>query len=528
MAALAALMLGCGGGGGGGASTEGSGDGGAASSAGAANPAACVATPAASVALPAALSSVSTSVNGAVAPQVWAVESGASRTYAELPLASDDTMNPMRGYHRWFDREQVPQASPSQVSYTRIAWKDLESAQDVYDFSSVVEKASAARAAGRKFAFRIRMMQGYGDNTLYVPAYLYRNVACAHNCGFWSPSEVASSRTFIPDWNDPWLQARARKLLTELRTALATTGVEIAWIDIGLFGQYGEWYLDSRLYSAATSTGGVTLISESSKQAFARMHMEVFPNEQLVAFALWAQRGMLGWALTQTLNSRPLGLRVDCLGRDWVLGEWDKNPSDFALIRDQWKKAPFVAELCSPDKDKNVVDLAMARDQIARFHISTVGNGNFGNSVSDINQRWGVMTPAEQASLRMMGRESGYRYVVNDSSVSADGAGGLRIRATVRNAGNAPSYENWQVAAELVDGTGHVVASQPAGVDLKASLGACSAQSIDMSWAPSVASDGRYTLRLVARHASWPLLRWATEGRDSDGGLTLATVSRSH
>ena len=238
-------------------------------------------------------------------------------------MASDDTVNPMRGYHRWFNLELVPHASPALVAYNRYAWRDLESSQDVYDFSAVLAKANAAKAAGQKFAFRVAMMKGYGDSTLYLPAYLYKNVACTRNCGFWTPSETAASRTFVPDWNDTWLQTRAKKMLTALRDQLATTGVELAWIDVGLYGQYGEWYLDTSLYSAAPT--GITFVTESSKQAFARMFMDVFPDEQLVVFALWAQRSVLSWELTQSITTKPVGLRTDCLGRDWVLGEWRRT-----------------------------------------------------------------------------------------------------------------------------------------------------------------------------------------------------------
>jgi hypothetical protein len=522
-AALTMLMFACGGGGGGG----GNGGSGASSAASTAATSSASATTTACVANASSSTATASSGSSSAGSQPgWIIESGSSRAYTELPVASDDTINPMRGYHRWFNLELVPQTSPALVAYNRYAWRDLETSQDVYDFSAVLAKASAAKAAGQKFAFRIAMMKGYGDSTFYLPAYLYKNAACARNCGFWTPSETATSRTFVPDWNDAWLQTRAQKMLTALRDQLATTGVELAWIDVGLYGQYGEWYLDSSLYGAAPP--GITTITESSKQVFARMFMDVFPDEQLVVFALRAQKIVLGWELTQSITTKPVGLRTDCLGRDWVLGEWEQSPADLALIRDQWKKAPFVAELCTPDTGKNVVDLDMARAQIANFHISTIGNGNFSNSIADSSQRWPALTATQQGSLLMMGREAGYRYVVNDSSVSLNGDGSMRIRATIRNAGNAPSYENWAVVAELVDGAGSVLASTPISVDLKASLGSCSAQNVDMNWNPVAPAAGRYAIRLVARHGSWPALKWATQERNGDGSLTLATVFKNN
>jgi hypothetical protein len=520
---ISLLIFGCGGGGGGG---EGSGA--AGTSAGSAP--VCAAS---------GLITPPTSSNAPAASSLWSVESGASRTYAEIPVTSDDTVNPMRGYHRWINREQVPQSAPSQVVYNRFFWSALESAEGVYDFSALIAEASVAKAQGKKYAFALRMMNGDQDTRIYLPAYVYKNAACAHECGFVSAFRsydpktfllLPALTTFVPDWNDPWLQERAKKLLVALRDALSTAGIDLAWIDVGLYGQYGEWYVRPTYYlkpPQGNVPDGITPITLASKQAFASMHFDVFPNVQHVMMAKLDQLDILTWGFAQGITTKPVGLRTNCLGSTLTLGEWESAPASLALIQDRWKKAPFIAEFCSPETGKNIIDIALASEQVNKYHISTIGNGQIApNASSDINARWSALTSAEQSALINLGRQVGYRYLISESTVSLNADGSLRIQAALRNAGSAPSYEGWVVTAELLDAAGTIVASMPVGVDLQDSLGSCSAQTVDANWSPAISAAGHYTLQLSAHHPFWPQLKWETQGRNADGAVTLATLLR--
>ncbi|HSD39486.1 MAG TPA: hypothetical protein VLC92_18415 [Rhodocyclaceae bacterium] len=487
----------------------------------------------ATVCIPPDTASSSSSVSGTSVR--WAIDSGASRSYSEIPLAGDDTINPGRGYHRWIDRELVPQAAPAPVVYNRFIWRDLEPSQDNYDFSALINEARTAKAAGKKYAFALRMMIGPAETTVYLPAYAYKNPLCAHECGFvsiFTAGSAAPVSAFVPDWNDPWLQGRARKLLEALRDRLALEKIELAWLDVALWGQWGEWYTSPNYYFSppiGTKPAGIEPITSASKEAFARMYFETFPNEQLLMHALREHSSTLTWAFTQTITKKPVGLRTNCLGKNVYpgspLGEWNAFPADFAAIQDRWKLAPFVAELCAPDSGNLIVDTKLVRKQIASFHISTIGNGGFGNSIPDMNARWGLLDDAQKSDMLMAGRETGYRYLIGKSSTNFASDGSLLIQATLQNAGNTPSYEDWSVRLEMLDGDGAVVASTPTAISLKDSPGACSKQNIDLTWNPVVPA-GSYTIRLVGSHAYWPNLKWTNLERNTDGSLTLAKVVR--
>ena len=109
------------------------------------------------------------------AAPAWTVVS-VNTTLAPLPIASDLTPNPGRGYHRWrANPAAVPlgDSAPPLAAFQRYRWNELEGATPgQYTLSSLVAARDAARAAGQQFAFRLQAMRGYGTETLDVPTYL--------------------------------------------------------------------------------------------------------------------------------------------------------------------------------------------------------------------------------------------------------------------------------------------------------------------------------------------------------------------
>jgi hypothetical protein len=455
-------------------------------------------------------------------------------THATIPLATDTTVNPMRGWYRWQNQELVPQPEPARDSFRRYHWRDLEAVQGQYDFAAILADRDAARATGRKFALRVRMMAGYDDDTLYVPAWLPNHASCLAGCGFWADTDAADpGLTWIPDWNDPFLQQRARALLVALAAALGSDA-DLAWIDVGLYGQYGEWALRSSAYAAPPP--GITPATDASKREFAKMHFDAFPTAQHVMFVPYSNKDALTYGLLeQTITAKPVGLRVDCLSRYGYFDQWSNRPAEWAAFADQWKRAPFVAEFCPFSSGHPTDNPATARQQAAAYHISAVGNGNFATSLPDA-QRWSSLTAAEQDDLLLLGRESGYRLAVTASRVTVNRAGNLTLAATFANFGNAPTYEPWTVKVELVSTQGILKWSAVLPVTLGDLPGAGATQVMaQQAWQlPTKLPIEDYRLRIVARdprqatHPLYyrPMLKWVDAQRDADGGLTVATLRR--
>jgi hypothetical protein len=475
---------------------------------------------------------LSAALLGCAAVHAWAAPKtgwesvSETRFYTARPLATDDTINPMRGYHRWQNQELVPQASPALDSFRRYHWRDLESAEGQYNFTAILADLAAARQQGRKFAFRLRMMAGYDDDIQYGPAYLAGNAQCAAGCGFWADADpLDPGLTWVPDWNDPYLMARARALLAALAAAIGPTDA-IAWIDVGIFGQYGEWALRSSVY--ASPPAGIVPVTLANKREYARMHFEAFPTQQLVMFVPYSNQDALRYGLLeQAITAKPVGLRVDCLGQYGYFNQWSNRPAEWAPFAGQWQKAPFVGEFCPFESGEAQNGPAVARQQAGAYHISSIGNGNFALSRPDA-ERWGSFTPAEQADLLMLGRESGYRYAIDKTSVALAGDGQLTLGATIVNHGSAPSYEPWTVQVELINGAGALAWSASLPATLGSLHGGGTGQALQGSWRLPALATGTYTLRLVARApaAARSPMQWVVNERSADGGLTVRTLRR--
>lgn len=451
--------------------------------------------------------------------------------YAVLAAEADLNINPGRGYHRWRGQELVPQPALAWEAYQRYQWVDLERAFAVYDFAEILEDLAQAKAQGRRLAFRIRMMTGYdsgdGADLRFVPAYLLEHADCANGCGFWADLDAGSQRVWIPDWNDGFLQQRAAALLQALAAALEGELDALAWIDVGLYGQYGEWTLRSAVYEQAPA--GIVAISEASKRALADMHFAAFADVQQVMFALRGNTAALDYGLNQqSITALPVGLRVDCLGRAGFFNQWRDHPEDWALFSGQWQIAPFVAEFCpfqSGDAENNPFH---AREQVAEYHISTIGNGNFGASGQSAEQRWLALTAEEREALLALGREAGYRYAVQSLELDLAADGQVALTLDVENLGNAPSYLRWSLRLELLDAGGGVHWSAPLTAELRDFSGDRARQTLTYTGAwPLPKQTGAYTLRLRAAPLTagiMPPLRWSNDLPQPDGQLTLATV----
>lgn len=455
-----------------------------------------------------------------------------TRFYTPLPVATDDTVNPLRGYHRWQNQELVPQAAPALDAFRRYYWRDLEPAEGQYNFAGILEDLRQARLSGRKFAFRLRNMAGYDDDQHYGPAYLVNNPRCASGCGFWGDADpLDPGLTWVPDYNDPYIIARSRALLAALAAAIGTTD-SISFIDVGMYGQYGEWAMRSSVYNNVPA--GITPATLATKREYARMHFDTFPTQQFVMFIPYSNKDALTYGLLeQTITSKPVGLRVDCLGQYGYFNQWSNRPTEWAPFANQWQKAPFVAEFCPFESGEAQNGPAVARQQAAAYHISSIGNANFALSKPDA-ERWASFTPAEQADLLMLGRESGYRYTVDKTSVSLSSDGQLTLGATIVNRGSAPTYEPWNVQAELVGSGGATVWSATLTSKLGTLHGAAVGAAVQASWRLPALASGTYTLRLVARdpraaarpgEARLPL-KWNVSERSADGALVLRTLRK--
>jgi hypothetical protein len=430
-----------------------------------------------------------------------------------------------------------PHAPAPREAYQRYTWAQLEGATPgSYTLAGLLADRDAARAQGQRFALRIQPMRGYGTGGIDVPAYLSTSSAQAEcqapqAACMWSTQPGApATGTYVPNWNHPYVLARMQALLTQVAQALGDPA-DLAWVDVGLYGQYGEWVLSSAQVdygSAAATALGMAPASDATRRAIARMHFEAFPTVRQLMFVPRANLDTLRYALAeQAITALPVGLRWDCLGQAGYMNQWTDRPADWALIKDHWQLAPWVAEFCPFGAGSANPSAATALQQVRDFHINTVGNAN-------LQSTWDSFSPAEQQALAALGREAGYRLAATQVSVALPTPGTLRLALRVDNLGNAPVYEPWVLQGQVRDAaTGHVLGTQVL-------LNAAQVQDIiagrpahlDTTWTlPNSAPAGQYALHLAwvrtpALAAGQPM-RWNMAGTEPDGSLRVATLKRN-
>lgn len=453
---------------------------------------------------------------------------------APLPAATDTTPNPGRGYHRWRASPAAvpePHAPAPREAFQRYTWTQLEGdTPGSWNLFALTTDRAAARARGERFAFRIQPMRGYGTGVADVPKYLSAT-STQPDCTAPSPACIwlADGNTYVPNWNHPYVLARMQALLAEVARTLGGDTSDIAWVDVGLYGQYGEWALSGTQvdYEGATAKAlGMLPASDATKRAIARMHFEAFPTVQQVMFIPRANIDTLRYAFNeQSITALPVGLRWDCLGQDGYMKQWTDRPADWALVQDRWKTAPWVAEFCPFGAGSANPSAATALQQVRDFHVGTVGNAN-------LNSAWAAFSPAEQAALAAIGREAGYRLAASQASVTQPTATTLRLALQVDNLGNAPAYEPWTLQAQVRNGSGQVLGSQVllSAAQVRA-ITADAPAHIDTTWTlPPSAAPGAYALHLAwvrSPALAGQSLHWNMAGAEADGSLRVAMLKKN-
>jgi hypothetical protein len=431
-----------------------------------------------------------------------------------IELEDEQLINPLRGFYRWREQEYAPQPGPAPEAYDRFTWREIEPSRGKYDFGPIDKAIAQAERENRRFAFRIRAMvhrQG-----LAVPDYLISSMAQ----GWWGDADNnGNSDTYIPDWNDPFFRERLAKLAAALGERY-NGDPRIAWVDVGMYGNWGEWHMWPFL-DAYPHASGAQKPSEAGKRAIIDAMARAFPDTQLIMGSEEPE------ALIYALRTYPqMGWRRDSLGDVLFTTSagWRKlsqNPEHWKLVTERWKSAPIISEFISPDdqRDPDVYQLALA--QATEYHVSLISNGN--------TLSWGGLGRAGRESMLALAKAVGYRYELQQLTVPATLTAGkpFAIITEWDNAGNAPTYEQWKIRYELRDTSGVVRWQQESALDLRTVMP--ETEQISVVDSLTLSSDlrpGTYTLaiRVEDPQNQRPFMRLAIDGGHS-GRYDLTTLT---
>jgi hypothetical protein len=348
-----------------------------------------------------------------------------------VPFDEPELVNPGRGYYDWRGHAIIPLPEPSHDDYERFFWYDadrpeesIEPVKGVYNFDMLDRAIAAADARGQKFAFRIRTMANKMSGKRFVPDYLAE-------CGW------EYRNTFIPDWNSECFLDSAEKLMQALGERY-NGDPRIAWMDIGLYGEWGEWALSEDTFQSAPD--GISSPSEKSLARIIDIQVDAFPDTRKVMFAKTRSDAVVH-ALKR---SDQIGWRVDCFARNgyFSFDTHEDHAPAWKYMKDRWKTAPVIVEFCNGNVS---LSNSTPLDQVQDFHIALIGNGNI--------PKWNWLNSQAQENLVLAGKLSGYRYQIRSITTPPVWEPGLEVSVETNweNVGVAPHYEHTEVIFKLYD-----------------------------------------------------------------------------
>ncbi len=404
---------------------------------------------------------------------------GASVTFRPTvtPMSAPEIANTGRGQYEWSGIAADPPGWPQRDVYYRdeIHWNaNLEPSPGVYNDAIMEQGMAHAKAMGGRFGFRVMSMNDSADYT---------------------PAEVAKQPgTNLPDWNSPSFLTAWSNLMRHLG-AKYDNDPRLAFVDMGGYGNYGEWH--------TYGIGGAS-ITAANAQTVINAVVSAFPHKHILMMT--ANPAFL----QQAMNTSPrIGVRIDCLGATNFYGSTVDSVPDAV---NRWRTAPFVAEWCGASNGAPS-EYALADEQVAKYHFSMLSDGNYPT-------RYGNMSGADKASFEHANKESGYR----NNLVSVTVPGQVRmgtpfsLASTWNNAGVAPAYDQWSVHYQLRTGSGAVVWTGTSSLAMTSLLPGQKSVT-DSFTLPSSIAAGSYQLTVKVDDPSGSTVSMAlAQGGAHDGG----------
>jgi Concanavalin A-like lectin/glucanases superfamily/Domain of unknown function (DUF4832) len=443
-----------------------------------------------------------------------AVQSLAMRT---IPLSAPEMPNPLRGEYQWYGESVDPKGWPYQDSYTRLYWKELEQAPDVYDFSKLDAALANAAARGGRFGFRIMSVcTGCDAGGVAVPDYV------TTSSGGWY-ARVDGERNFIPDWNNANYLSRWQALMQALGARYGHDP-RIGIIDIGGAGDWGEWH-DSPYEDQYPGPQGQLPITDASARRIVDATLDAFPPADHLLVIRTANSAAVREALGR---SRRVGLRLDCLGGgNGMAGDRAALARVADITSDRWQTAPVVSEWCGTIAPGTNRFQQFGPSQVQEFHVSMLSSGNYAKTSDGGLSGY---SPAEQDGFITANKIAGYRFVLDSLTlpVTLPQGGTFTAGWQWENVNVAPLYLPFNVMVQLRDANQNVIWQAQSGFDPRGLL--------PTDWSPVAWTDnftlgdvppGDYLLTVQITDPSQisPPLQLAIEGRQSDGSYLLGSVS---
>ncbi|MBN8550451.1 MAG: DUF4832 domain-containing protein [Deltaproteobacteria bacterium] len=428
---------------------------------------------------------------------------GGQEVFAQPTELTDIVTNPDIGWQscdKVNTSGQDAQGFKNKVAYIKYYWKDLETADGVYNWSTFDQRITQAHNSGQKVAFRIVTV----DNLVTAPTWL-RNLGVP---GYEFVAEGGPT-VWTPDFNN----ATARQKHFEFLQVLGqryNNHPDISTVDIGTVGLWGEWHFGD-------TTPAVPMPSQANLNLIIDKYFEYFPDTPKVAQL--EHQDSLTYAV-----SRGAGFRGDC----WGNMNWQNRISPPGMYAQRiagagtaganaWRTAPLAMETC----------WTMSYWENQGWNVDYILQWAVDNHVSQVHNKNATVSAASIPKVNEMLKKLGYRFVLKELRHAASAAAGSTLMLSMdwENKGNAPTYGNYVIGVQIRNGAGSAVATIATPTQVKTWVPGL--YSVDQSISiPVGLAPGNYTIALsiVDPVSKQPKVQLANSGKDGGGWYPLTTL----
>jgi hypothetical protein len=403
-----------------------------------------------------------------------------------LPEGPGPVTNPLKGYAPYVQPGGLTDV-PTTMTFYETSWRELEPKQGDYRLAEWEAKTfKSAPVRNKRTVLRVYM--DYPNQPVALPQWL---IDAGVKMNPYNDNEVGKGLS--PDYSDPRLQSALAALIKAMG-ARWNRDPQVAYVQLGLLGHWGEWHTWPRAELFAPDNVQRLVIDGLRK---------AFPDKQL-----------MGRTATGYLSQPWMGYHDDMIPDDTL------GPEDWRFLSnlkangrgDNWKVAPTGGEMV-PGAARRY--LGKDWDQMLR----AVTEGH----LTWIGPYCPTMVDSDDATFRARAAELsqrlGYEFRLNHVSV-ADG----KVRLQGVNQGVAPFYYRWPLRFALLNAGGTAVATSDSASDVRKWLPGPFAAEATL---PKPPKRGAYRLAvgLIDPWVSKPTVRFANRLDVVDGWTVLTNVT---
>ncbi|MEI7063660.1 DUF4832 domain-containing protein [Dickeya chrysanthemi] len=399
------------------------------------------------------------------------------------------------------------------IEYDRFYWSELEPVEGQYNFQLVDAVFELARQHQPAMNVGLRFMAlDEPASGSKIPDWLIQKGIK----GEWTPDK----KTFVPDCDDPVFIEYSQRLLNAFGRRY-NGNANLAYIDIGLVGSWGEWHNSN----FPTITPLLKRYTSSQLNTYVNMYFSAFPNSPKVMLINGGDS--LAYAVKQGA-----GWRADCWG-DWhnFSATWSHMNDDYpqrlknaaAIYPDfnaAWQRSPVSLEICGYMSEWQGVQ------HYTREQVQATFDWALAQHASTINLKSRIV-PAEYRDIVDNAlTKLGYRFRLASLTHESELVMGqsLTLSSQWFNDGVAPIYLKYDVAYRLVNDTNSVMVMEKTAADIRTWLPGQYTVNCQFS-IPESLPAAQYNIDVAMLDKKGvSRINLANEGKQADGWYRVSTV----